>query len=179
MIPQMGVVTDVPIVLNSVQKQDDYEGNWQSDTRTIIWTLNFTVKGFVYGGFNQSGLITHTITNIYKNIAPTDNITFTIANTGIGEYQAGEIVYQGYSFGTATATAQVIDLNSLNNQITLTNINGNFVSTMPIIGAKSGATYTYTTTNFADVEYAKIDIVPVPSSNVSNNWIANTTITEY
>jgi hypothetical protein len=135
----------------------------------------------VYGGFtSQSGLITHTITNIYKNITPTDNIAFTLANTGgIGSYQAGEIVYQGYSFGTSTATAQVIGLNSINNQITLTNINGNFVSTMPIIGAKSGATHTYITTNFANFEYAKIDIIPVPSSNVSNNWVANTTITEY
>ena len=178
MVPEMGIVNDIPIVLNSVNYENDYEGGFQSDVRTIIWTLNFTVKGFVYGNMSSAGLITHTITNIYKEITTQDSVTFTTSN-GIGSYQQGEIVYQGYSQGTAVATGMVVQVNSLSNQITLTNINGNFVSSMPIIGTASGASHYYSAVNVVPTKYAKIDIVPSQTSNVSNNWIANTTITEY
>ena len=39
---------DIAIVLNSVGYQDDYEGDY-SQRRTLIWTLNFTVKTYLFG----------------------------------------------------------------------------------------------------------------------------------
>ena len=39
---------DIAIVLNSVGYQDDYEGDY-SERRTLIWTLNFTVKTYLFG----------------------------------------------------------------------------------------------------------------------------------
>lgn len=35
--------TDLPITLNSVDFQDDYEGDFQSGRRTLIYTLTFTI----------------------------------------------------------------------------------------------------------------------------------------
>ena len=136
------------------------------------------VKGFVYGNISNAGLITHTITNIYREITTDNFVTFTLSN-GIGSYQLGETVYQGYSPSTAIASASVDSTSNLNNQITLTNITGNFTSSLPIIGISSGAKYNYTSVSVSPTKYAEIDIVPSQTSNVSNNWIANTTITEY
>ena len=39
---------DVAIVLNGVGYTDDYEGDY-SQRRTLIWTLNFTVKTYLFG----------------------------------------------------------------------------------------------------------------------------------
>lgn len=39
-----GTKTDVPIILNSVTLQDDYEGDFESGRRSIIYTLDFTIK---------------------------------------------------------------------------------------------------------------------------------------
>lgn len=39
---------DIAIVLNGVGYQDDYEGDY-TRRRTLIWTLNFTVKTYLFG----------------------------------------------------------------------------------------------------------------------------------
>ena len=39
---------DIAVVLNGVGYQDDYEGDY-STRRTLIWTLNFTVKTYLFG----------------------------------------------------------------------------------------------------------------------------------
>jgi hypothetical protein len=39
---------DIAVVLNGVGYTDDYEGDY-SQRRTIIWTLNFTVKTYLFG----------------------------------------------------------------------------------------------------------------------------------
>jgi hypothetical protein len=178
-VPEMSIINDVPIVLNQVTHENDYEGNFQSDVRTIIWTLSFTVKGFIYGNVSQSGLIKHTITNIYKEITPQDSVTFSLSS-GVGTYQQGEIVYQGYSSGTAVATGVVVNINNTSNQITLKNINGDFTSSLPIIGTNSGSTHYYSSVNVVPTKYTEIDIVPNPiTANATTPWVANTTITEY
>jgi hypothetical protein len=180
MIPEMGTINDVPIVLNDVSYDNDYEGSFTTDVRTIIWTLSFTVKGYIYGNMSGSGLITNTITNIYKQISGSDSVIFSLNSGGVGSYQQGEVVYQGYSQGTATATATIVDIDTQNQQITLQNINGNFVSTLPVIGVSSGASYFYNSVNVSPVKYATINIVPNPSNaNANTSWIANTTINEY
>lgn len=183
MIPEMGIVKEVPVVLNSSAQDIDYEGNYERDARIIIWTLNFTVKGYIYGKINQAGNgpITHSITSILTSVSESDVIEFTMDPTsGIGTYQIGETVYQGYSGPTAVATGKVIAFN--NNILQLKNINGNFVSDLPIHATSSNANYKFTTYNPAAKKYVQIDITPNPANaNVAfaNTWTANTVITEY
>ena len=130
LIPEMGITKEIPIILNSSTADIVYEGDKESETRMIIWTLNFTVKGFIFGKITETGLIKTSITNVLSTITPEDTVVFNMATPGIGKYQTGETVYQGYSAGTATATGKVVVWN--NNTLHLTNINGNFVSSSPI-----------------------------------------------
>jgi hypothetical protein len=69
-----------------------------------------------------------------------------------------------------------------NNTLKLTNINGNFTSALPIIGASSGVNYKFSSYNPVPEKWVQIDIRPEPANaNVAlaNTWTANTIITEY
>ena len=44
----MGVKRDVPVILNSIAYEDDYQGDFAS-RRAIIYTLSFTAKFYLYG----------------------------------------------------------------------------------------------------------------------------------
>ena len=47
LVSSMSEKRDIPLVLNSVTSEDTYEGDFAS-RRSIIWTLSFMMKGFLY-----------------------------------------------------------------------------------------------------------------------------------
>ena len=57
---------DVPVVLNSVDYEDDYESDF-STRRAIIYTLQFTVKTYLYGPVTDSKVIKKVITDYYTD----------------------------------------------------------------------------------------------------------------
>ena len=52
----MGIKRDVPIVLNSISYEDDYDGDFAS-RRSLIYTLNFTAKFYLYGPVTSNSII--------------------------------------------------------------------------------------------------------------------------
>jgi len=53
----LAIKVDAPIVLNGISKEDTYEGGFE-ERRTLIWTLDFTLKGVLFGPVSaSSGLI--------------------------------------------------------------------------------------------------------------------------
>ena len=52
----MGIKRDVPIILNSVGYEDNYQGDFES-RRAIIYTLAFTLKFYLYGPVTSSSVI--------------------------------------------------------------------------------------------------------------------------
>jgi hypothetical protein len=177
LIPEMGIIKEVPVILNSTTNEIQYEGNKENETRLIIWTLNFTVKGFVFGKTSTTNLITHSITNILNNVTSNDLVLFEMNNNGLGTYQVGEIVYQGYSAQMATATAKVTYWSD--NTLHLTEINGNFISNEPIIGQTSGSNYLFTAYQIQPKTLARINVTPMPTdANVTTPRIAISQISE-
>lgn len=55
-IPDMSVALDIPIILNSVNVQDEYDGDFQT-RRFVTYTLNFTLKANFFGPVSASGPI--------------------------------------------------------------------------------------------------------------------------
>ena len=53
---EMDTKRDVPVILNSVSYEDDYEGDFTS-RRSIIYTLSFTTKFYLYGPVTSSKVI--------------------------------------------------------------------------------------------------------------------------
>jgi hypothetical protein len=73
LIDSIGEKRDIPIVLDSVSFQDDYEGDF-SIRRSLIYTLQFTAKTYLFGPIADStdGLIRKVQVDMY---ADTDTTT--------------------------------------------------------------------------------------------------------
>jgi len=62
-VPEMNVVQDIPVILNSITVQDDYDGNFET-RRFVTHTLNFTAKINLYGYVSQQGIIKDVNVNV-------------------------------------------------------------------------------------------------------------------
>lgn len=60
----LGVNVDVPVILNTVNKEETYEGNYDQ-LRSIVWTLDFTVKGVLYGPVRDASIIKKAYVDFY------------------------------------------------------------------------------------------------------------------
>jgi hypothetical protein len=64
LIPEMNIIMDIPVVLESLNIEDTYEGDFDQ-RRALIWTLDFTLKGYIYGPIKKSSVIKFANTNFY------------------------------------------------------------------------------------------------------------------
>ena len=102
LIPEMNWKQDIPIVLQGVSMQDTYDGDFET-RRALIHTLNFTLKGYLWGPIRKSGIIktanvmTHVDTSaIYANSHP--------ANTVIANVNVTNTSSSGYYLHSRTTT---------------------------------------------------------------------------
>ena len=63
MVPELGITMDVPIILNSVYVQDEYDGNFE-DRRYVTHTLDFEMKLNLYGPVSTQKVITKVNVNV-------------------------------------------------------------------------------------------------------------------
>ena len=66
-VPEMDVVRDVPIVLNSIGYEDTYTGSF-TERRAIIYTFSFVAKAYVYGPVTTSKPITKAEATVYADL---------------------------------------------------------------------------------------------------------------
>ena len=66
LVNSIGEKRDIPVVLDTVSFQDDYEGDF-SQRRALIYTLNFTAKTYLFGPIAKStdGLIKKVQADLY------------------------------------------------------------------------------------------------------------------
>jgi len=89
LIPELGIRLDIPIVLNAVSSEDSYEGDFEA-RRSIVWTLSFTMKGYIFGptrpanGSSSGQLIKLANVNFYDTSTYTD-IDNAVSNLDIVE----------------------------------------------------------------------------------------------
>jgi hypothetical protein len=65
-VQDMNIVLDVPVILNSVSVQDDYDGDFQT-RRFVTHTLNFTLKTSLFGPISGQGIINQVNANVGQN----------------------------------------------------------------------------------------------------------------
>ena len=68
LVKSIGEKRDIPLVLDNVSFQDDYEGDF-STRRALIYTLNFTAKTYLFGPISDTseGLIKKVQTDLYAD----------------------------------------------------------------------------------------------------------------
>jgi hypothetical protein len=62
----LGIKRDIPIILNNISTEDDYEGDFIS-RRNLVHTLSFTVQGYLYGPSSEQGIIREVDVNTGDN----------------------------------------------------------------------------------------------------------------
>ena len=68
--PDMNIVRDVPIILNSVNYEDTYNGEF-TRRRAVIYTLNFTAKTYIFGPMSKQGIIRKAQADLGADTDPT------------------------------------------------------------------------------------------------------------
>ena len=66
LLPEMSEIRDIPIVLNNIDYEDSYEGDFAT-RRAIIYTLTFTAKTYLYGPVTESKTIKKANVEYYTN----------------------------------------------------------------------------------------------------------------
>lgn len=140
-LPELGIKRDIKITLDSIDYDDDYEGDFER-RQSIIWTFNFTMRLNFYGFVGNQGIIRTAIANAYASpeslVSSNDytkitaSITTTTA-TAIAELDSGGVdkiylTYQGANYineptvtvsggggSGATATATLNSDGTINN----------------------------------------------------------------
>lgn len=108
----MGAYFDVPTVLNDMSIEDTYEGDFQT-RRAIIYTFNFTIKGYMFGPVQNKGVIKrtkitaismdHTAADRYSRVTTTPGLDangnpVTLSNKSIPISQIDANSNYGYAF---------------------------------------------------------------------------------
>ena len=65
LVDEANIRRDVPIILNSITFDDDYEGDFAT-RRSLVYTLRFSLKTYIYGPTSDTGLIKKAITKEYS-----------------------------------------------------------------------------------------------------------------
>jgi hypothetical protein len=67
LVDSIGEKRDIPIILDNISLQDDYEGDF-STRRALIYTLSFTAKTYLFGPISEStdGLIRKVQVDLYN-----------------------------------------------------------------------------------------------------------------
>lgn len=84
-LPSLGIKRDIKITMDSIDYDDNYEGDL-ADRQSIIWTFNFTMRLNFYGPVENTGVIKESIAKLYENDDLLDvrvKSTSTIGNNGV------------------------------------------------------------------------------------------------
>jgi len=162
MIPDLGALKDIPIILNNVSNDIQYEGDFDS-VRYVNWTLNFTMKMYYYGPISYPKIIRTVYANIYNDPSlQSGYITRINTSSANGVFKVNDTVYQGNNYYTATATGIVISYNSTLNQLVLGATQGTFRVNNSIRAVSTNGVCTLSSFHANPLKLVEIIIRPDP-----------------
>ena len=176
--PNMSQKYDMPIILNSASPEIDYEGDMLS-TRLIIWTLDFTAKGFIYPPVKTSqNIIEQANTNLHiDTISKTLQKVFVDYANGSNYFAEEETIFvedRGVTGDVAYFS------NSNTGVLVVGNLNKPLQANDIVIGTQTNAKYTITTVDANPVKTVIIITNPDPiTANADDDFGFTETIYEY
>jgi FlaG/FlaF family flagellin (archaellin) len=179
-IKEMDQVYDMPVILNSVNPEVDYEGDFMN-TRLIIWNLTFTAKGYIWppvSANNSSKYITSANANIYTDSTNLDaQKVFVNKAAGFGVYTTGEDV----RVEARGVTGKVLYFsNTADGTLVLTNLNKKVQANDKVTGVYSNSTFTVTRIDTSPTKAVAIVVTPnPPTANGNGPYGFEETFTEW
>ena len=98
LVKSIGEKRDVPLILNNISYQDDYEGNFET-RRALIYTLSFTAKTYMFGPIADStdGLIRKVQLDYYTDTntrTASREMRYTVKATAKKDYNEDQVIDQ-------------------------------------------------------------------------------------
>jgi hypothetical protein len=161
-IKEMDQLYDMPIILNSVTPEVDYEGD-MLNTRLIIWNLNFTAKAYIWPPVIQDngGLILQANANIYTDSTNLDaqKVFVDYANGKSGFFTTGEDIGV---INKKTTGKVVYFSNTSAGQLIVTDLNQRLNVGDTVVGLYSNSHYVIKTVDTSPTKAVAIVITPKP-----------------
>jgi hypothetical protein len=158
-IPSMEPKYDMPIILNSVSNEVDYEGEMMT-TRMIIWNLEFTAKGHIWPPVKTGKVITSANTNIFiePNSLLEQQVYVDFAN-GVGRFSDSESI----RVKDKNVYGKVAYFSNANNGILVVQSLNEYLQVGDVVrGDFTGATFTIQTTDKSPLVETTINTKPKP-----------------
>lgn len=162
-VEEVGYLKDIPIILNNVAQNVQYEGNFDS-VRYVYWTLNFTLKGYFFGPVSTPKIIRKAIANIFNDPSLVAGYTIKI-NTDAGNngtFSISDTIYQGSNFQLATAFATVIDWKPDQHKLIVSGAQGQFTVNSTIKAVSTNASYNIASFDASPLKLVQITVQPDP-----------------
>lgn len=180
MIPDIGFLKDVPIILNSVNNDIQYEGNFDS-VRYVNWTLTFTMKMYYYGPISYPKIIRTVYANIYNDPSLQSGYITRINTTNAnGTFKMEDMVYQGENYKTANAYGIVVSYSANNSKLILGAVQGQFRVNNTIRAVSTNGICQIESFDVSPLKLAEIKIQPDPiTAEPEDDYGYDITITEW
>lgn len=180
-LPGLGLIKDIPVILNSVQDDIQYDDEYE----TIRWvniSLNFTMKVYYYGPIQSVSIIKHAFANVFIDplIQTGATVRVNVDAGNNGTFKLYDTVFQGNNMVTASAAGIVTDWHPQAQQLFIGAAQGQFVVNTMINAASTNAAYTLVSFDDIPQKVASIQsYVEPPTANIGDPFSANTIILEY
>lgn len=162
-VSTLGVLKDIPIILNSVSNVNEFEGNFDA-TRFVNWTLSFTMKAHYYGPVSNPKIIRKVIANIFNDPTLQAGYITRVNLTGgnNGTFYQDDIAFQGNDYSTANAYGIILSWSANTGKLALGGVQGQFKLNNTIRGLSSNAAYQLDSFDISPLKLTKITIQPDP-----------------
>jgi hypothetical protein len=168
---------DMPVILNSVSNEVDYEGDFMS-TRLIIWNLEFTAKGYIWPPVKSGKIIRQANTSIYIDTQTrTSQKVFVDKANGSGYFAQEETIF----VDKRGVTGDVSYFSNSNTGIlVISNLNKLLKANDVVVGATTNASYTITSVDTNPLRAVLVITTPVPiTANVDDEFGFSESIREW
>ena len=129
LVDTIGEKRDIPIVIENVTMQDDYEGNYNT-RRSLLYTIRFTAKTYLFGPVGDTSKASRDLIKKVRvgyvqddTSTPTRDLTYTVIPRATQSYTDNVVTNLAEDVGTTTNILQVNDSSGIseNTYITINN----------------------------------------------------------
>jgi len=177
--PDLNLTYDVPITLDNVTQEDTYEGAF-TERRAIIWTLNFTMKGWLFGptSATTSGIIKDIGLNFGVGafgVAPSETIHITPGQTANGIAVSAPPLLYTYGISAPNTnfyiTERLQSTTNTNNYAYIRTANSSYITAYDVGGTLTVNTPVQGSISKLPATITSISVIPlaIPANNVIEN----------
>ena len=123
LVDTIGEKRDIPVVIENLSMQDDYEGNY-STRRSLLYTIRFTAKTYLFGPVGDT---TKASRDLIKKVrvgyvqddsaTPTRDLTYTVVPRATKSYADNIVTNLAEDVGTTSNIIQVNDSSAISENV--------------------------------------------------------------